>query len=454
MNRRSLSRPPGPRSLPVIGAAALFVTEPLLRLEQLIGQYGDVVHYRMGRSEMYLFAHPDDIGSVLVGEHHNFMKDMLTHELSFFLGRGLLTSEGSFWRKQRKLAAPTFQRRHIEKFAETMVDSAQRAATGLPLGIRDVHVDMMELALDIVLKTVFGDASVSDPAAVGNVVEVLMEEFLRSELSWRRLLPSFFKERSTEKLERGRRELDAMLLRMIDERRAAGIEGDDLLGRLLAATDDDGHGMSDAQLRDEVATLFLAGHETTALTLSFGLQLLATHPDAQRRLAEEVATVVGDRSVTLADVSRLPFCDAVIRESIRLYPPAYVIGREALEDVKIGGWTVPRGAQVLLPVWAVHRDGRWFDDPTAFDPSRWLDGLADRLPRFAYFPFGGGARTCVGKHFAMLEAALCLATLVQHIEVAPDPSFELELMPSVTLRPRSGVRLAVGRRAQFQRAVG
>lgn len=451
---RGRARPPGPRGYPLIGSAGMFVKEPLRRFEQLVHDYGDVVHYRIGRTEMYLLSHPDAIGSVLVGEHHEFMKDALTHELSFFLGRGLLTAEGSFWRKQRKLIAPTFQRRHIEKFADTMVQAAGEGAARLQPGIQDVHAEMMELALDIVLKTVFGDASVSDPAAVGRVVEVLMGEFLRSELSWRRLLPSFFKEASAGRLEKGREELDGMLLRMIDERRRAGIDGDDLLGRLLAATDDEGHRMSDAQLRNEVATLFLAGHETTALTLSFGLYLLAAHPGVQRRLAEEIQTVVGDRPVTLADVPKLPFCDAVVRESMRLYPPAYVIGREALEDVQIGGWTIPRGAQVLLPQWTVHRDVRWYDNPLAFEPERWLDGLADRLPRFAYFPFGGGARVCVGKHFAMLEAALCIATLMQHVEVSADPSFELELMPSVTLRPAGGVRVDVSRRAPSQRAAG
>ena len=273
-----------------------------------------------------------------------------------------------------------------------------------------------------------------------------MTEFQQIGLSWRRLLPAFLLRESIERIDDARDELDEILYAIIRERRAQGSEGDDLLGRLLEATDEEGAQMTDQQLRDEVATLFLAGHETTALALSYALLFLARHPPARARLREEVDEVLGGRPATMADVPALRFTDAVIRESMRLYPPVYAIGREALEDCVIAGWVVPRGAQVLMPQWTVHRDPRWFSDPEAFLPERWLDGLADRLPRFAYFPFGGGARVCVGNHFATLEAILVLATLMQHLDVRADPGFRLTLSPSVTLRPRRGVQLDLRRR--------
>jgi cytochrome P450 len=445
-----LVRPPGPRNLPLVGAALLFQKAPLQRFHGLLRQYGDIVYYRVGTRDLYLIGHPDDIQSVLVGDHQAYMKDELTHELSYFIGRGLVTSEGNFWKRQRKLAAPKFQRRHIERFADTFVARTLVLLDDLDAGPRDVHVDMMELALDIVLHTLFGAATVPDKAAVGRIVEGLMTEFQQVALSWRRLLPGFMNRDSMARLDEGRQALDEIIYGIIRERRDRDHDGDELLGRLLAATDDEGAQMTDVQLRDEVATLFLAGHETTALALSYALLLVARHPHVQLRLREEVDRVLGSRNGTMADVAQLRFTDAVVRESMRLYPPVYAIGREALEDCEIGGFVVPRGAQVLIPQFAVHRDPRWFAEPETFLPERWLDGLAERLPRFAYFPFGGGARVCVGNHFAMLEAVLVLATLVQHLELRAEPDFRVELSPSVTLRPRGGVRLNVERRSSLR----
>ena len=443
-----LPRPPGPRNLPVIGAGHLFQKAPLQRFHGLLRQYGDVVYYRVGSRDLYLIGHPDDIQSVLVGDHQGYMKDELTHELSYFIGRGLVTSEGSFWKRQRKLAAPNFQRRHIERFADTFVQRTLAMLDEMPSGIRDVHADMMELTLDVVLYTLFGDAKVPDKAAVGRIVEGLMTEFQQSALSWRRLLPEFLLRESLDRIAEGKRELDEIIYGIIRERRARTEGGDDLLGRLLAATDDEGAQMTDVQLRDEVATVFLAGHETTALALSYAMLLVARHPPVQATLRAEIGRVLGTRAATMADVAQLRFTDAVVREAMRLYPPVYAIGREALEDRTIAGWVVPRGAQVLMTQWAVHRDPRWFAEPETFLPERWLDGLAERLPRFAYFPFGGGARVCVGNHFATLEAVLVLATLVQHLELRVEPDFRVELSPSVTLRPRRGVRLDVRRLRQ------
>jgi cytochrome P450 len=450
--RRAGVFPPGPRGLPLLGVAVTFQYDPLNRMAQWVRRFGDVVHYRVAGTHFYVLAHPDDIAQVLVGEHQRTMKDEITHALASFVGRGLLTSEGSYWRRQRRIIAPTFQRRHIERFADAMVNRTRVRLGGIEPGVRDVHRDFMELTLAIVLDTLFGAAEVPDLGAVGRIVHTMMDDFQVNFLTWRRLLPQWMNPEPYARMEGAKAELDAILYRIIGERRASGEERDDLLGRLLAASDDDaasgsdGSRMSDAQLRDEVATLFLAGHETTALTLSYAVWLLARAPEAARRLEDEVDRVLGGRPARLADVAALAWTDAVVRESMRLYPPAYIIGREALDDCEIAGWVIPRGAQVLLPQWIVHRDPRWFDDPETFAPERWLGGLAERLPKLAYFPFGGGPRVCVGNHFAQLEAVLVLATVAQRLRFAPDPTHALELSPSVTLRPKTGARVQVERR--------
>jgi cytochrome P450 len=440
-------QPPGPRGLPWLGVSLPFSSDPLGAMTRWSQAYGDVVQIPLAVGHAYMFTHPDDIQSVLVGDNARYMKDDLTHQLARFVGRGLLTSEGAFWRRQRKIAAPSFQRHHLAQMGGTMVDCARPRVQALPEGVRDVHGDMMVLTLEIVLATMFGTATLPDIEAVGHIVDSIMTGFRDSYLTWRRMVPRALRPRAHAALDRARTQLDEILFGLITARRQRPQDEGDLLGRLLAARDDEGRGMSDAQLRDEVATVFLAGHETTALALSYALWLLARAPEVQARLHAEVDAVLGDRPVTVDDVARLPFTDAVLRESMRLYPPAYLVGREALEDVEVAGYRLPRGAQLLLPQWVVHRDARWFSEPERFQPERWLDGLERRLHRFAYFPFGGGARVCVGNHFALLEGVLVLATLAQRIAVAPDPEHTLELTASVTLRPRSGVRLAVRRRA-------
>ena len=439
--------PPGPRTFPVVGGGLGLATNFLPTLTSYRRRYGDVVHVPLALAEVYVYNHPDDIQSILVGEHSHLMKDELTRVLSRYVGDGLLTSEGTVWRRQRKIAAPSFQRRHIESFGEAMVRRSQQRLAGIPpYSQRDVHVDMMRITLEIVLDTMFGADTVRDIDTVGEIVDDMLIGFRRQYLTFRRLLPDSLRARALAELDRHVERLDVILYDLIAEGRKA--KGDtNLLSRLLDARDDDDQGMTDQQVRDEVATVFLAGHETTALALSYTLHLLAHHPDVARRVQEEVDRVLGKRPARVDDVPALVLTDAVLRESMRLYPPAYTVGRELLADREIGGYEVPKGCQVLTPQWVVHRDPRWYTEPDSFRPDRWLEGRSQGLHRFAYFPFGGGPRICVGNHFAMLEGVLVLATMIQQLEVKPMAKAPpLRLSNAVTLRPAKGVWLEVQRR--------
>jgi cytochrome P450 len=447
-----LPLPPGPPGHFLLGHIMAFWRDPLSYTSLWAKTYGDVVRLRLGTLVVYQITHPDDIEWVLRGNHRKFRKDRMTRNLSSLLGKGLLTSEGEVWRRQRRLAQPAFQTDQIEKYSKVMVDLTQRLlADWQPGQTRDVHADMMRLALEIVGQTLFG-AQVGDMAdEVGRILEVGMAFFASPMSLFPRLywlpLPGNIRFR------RACRQLDALMYKTIAQRRASGGEGEDLLSRLLAVRDDDGTQMSDAQLRDELITLFLAGHETTALAMSFTFYLLAQHPDVVARLELEVDEVLQGRPATAADVPNLRYTEWVIREAMRLYPPAPGIGREALEDCQIRGFFVPKGTQISLVQWVVQRDSRWYDHPDEFRPERWDNDLARRLPRGAYFPFGDGPRICIGMQFAMMETVLILATLAQRYRLDLAPGYVLDLAPSVTLRPKQGVRLVVRPRPQTRRAV-
>jgi cytochrome P450 len=409
-------------------------------------QYGPVAYLPIPRLPTYLIADPELIEHVLVRDHRSYVKDYTTRLLAQFLGTGLLTSEGELWRRQRRLAQPAFHHRRIESYAKAMVGEAVRElATWGETGERDMHADMMRLTLGIVSETLFGGDAREDALRVSGAVDVFMERTLGiwgTGLNLPAALPTPANRRYT----RAKRELDDVLLRMIAARRSANQPRDDLLALFLEARDEDGARMTDRQLRDECVTMFVAGHETTALALTFALHLLSHHPGAERRVHEELEQVLGKRLPTVADLSALPVTQAVIKEAMRLYPPAYGIGREALRDTTLGPFDVPAKTQLLFWQYAVHRDPRYFPGPDDFQPERWLDGLEERLPRFAYFPFGGGPRICIGNTFAMMEAVFVLAVLVSRYRVESIAPLEVPLAPSVTLRPRGGLPARVTRR--------
>jgi cytochrome P450 len=445
--------PPGPRGHFLLGNALQILRDPFGFMERCGRDYGDVVRIRFGTMVSYVLNHPRDIEYVLRTNHRNFIKDRATRMLSGLLSEGLLTSEGEVWRRQRRLAQPAFQLEEIQKYTGVMVAAGERLLRDWQPGqTRDVHHDMMGLTLDIIAEILFGARAAGVAAQMDDIMRVVMERFASPLvwLGWLRWLPTPGRLRFLRALH----QLDDILYGLIRQGREAEQGRDHLLARLLAARDEQGNPMTDKQLRDELATLFLAGHETTALALTYTFYLLAQHPEAEDRLAAELDQVLGGRPPTGADVPRLRYAEWVVRESMRLYPPAYSIGREALTDCEIGGYPVPRGTQLSLFQWVVHRDPRWYDDPAAFRPERWDNDLARRLPRGAYFPFGDGPRICIGDHFAMVESVLILATIARRYRLALAPGQAITFLPSVTLRPKHGVRMVLQERPPKEQGAG
>lgn len=439
----TVSAPPeAPRAHFLLGHLPELSQDHLGFVRNTARQYGDFVPLQLGRRKTILLSHPRDIEEVLVTRQRNFAKGYFYRILGPLLGNGLLTGEGEFWLRQRRLAQPAFHRERINAYAETMVAFTNALLESWHADqVRDVHDDMMRLTLRVVGQTLFDTDIEHDAPDVGRALPEALHELTRQMNGPEFVLPLRIPTPSRMCLRRAVSKLDPIVYRIIAQRRASGEDRGDLLTALLRAQDEDGSRMTDRQLRDEAMTIVLAGHETTAIALSWAWCLLAQHPEARARLDEELKMVLAGRPPGLADTSRLPFAEAVLLETMRLYPPIYGIGREAIEACELGGHHVAAGTNIYMVPWVVQRDPRWFDDPDAFHPERWLDGLAKRLPRFAYFPFGGGPRLCMGQQFAMLEAMLVLTTVAQRWRLTLDENHPVEIQPALTLRPKHGLRM-------------
>ena len=430
--------PPSPPASFFLGHYPAYHRGPLDFLTRCARDHGDVVRLRMPGFAAYLLFNPEHIEHVLRGNHRNFCKDRLTRRLTPLLGKGLLTSEGDFWRQQRQRTQPSFQMSQLQNYGPFMVGQIERQMRTWQDGeTRDLHREMTTATLGIIVKVLFDAEEPELAQEVGHALAELTD-FFTSAFNYApmaRYLPT----PAAFRLHRARWRLNRIIFSLIQKHRARKRPGDDLLSRLLASGTDGAPPISDGQLRDELVTLFLAGLETTALALSFCLYLLAKNPEAENRWRAELDRVLGDRLPTAADVAKLEYTQCLMRESMRLYPPAWMIARESLADCDLGGFFVPAGAQLWMVQYVVHRDPRWFAEPDAFRPERWDDDFAKRLPRGAYFPFGDGPRICIGNHFAMLEAALILASIGQRFQFRLPADFELRLAPSVTLRPAKGL---------------
>lgn len=439
--------PPGPKGHFLIGNLPEFAGDLLGFFTKCAREYGDMVSLRLANMPAYLLNHPDYIEYVLVTNNRNFKKHTFfwRHVRAVF-GNGLLTSEGDLWLRERRLVQPAFHQERIAAYAEVMVAYTERMLDTWQDGeTHDVHQDMMRLTSQIAAKTFFGADVASEVEEVSAALGVATEEIsVRVRRPFR--IPDSIPTPGNLRYRRAVQSLDALVYTIIRLRRASTQDSGDLLSMLLRAQDEDGSRMNDQQLRDEIITLFLAGHETTALVLSWTWYLLSQHPAAEATLLVELQAVLGGRAPTIDDLRRLSYTKMVVMESMRLYPPVYAFGREALQDCEIGGYQVPAGTTLFMSQWVMHRDPRYFDHPEEFNPDRWSHDLANRLPKYAYFPFGGGPRLCIGNAFAMTEAVLLLATIAQKFHLALAPGHPITLHPSVTLRPRHGIRMVLTKR--------
>jgi cytochrome P450 len=444
----SLQRPPGPRSFSLGGSFSAFRADPLQFLTRCAAEYGDICYFRAAHQHMYFLNAPALAQEALVNKNAHFIKSRILQRAKTLLGEGLLTNEGASHLRQRRLVQPAFHRDRLIRYAEDMTALSVRACARFNDGaVVDIDREMMRLTLSIVGRTLFSAEVEEDAAVVGEAMNALLEMMpvLMFPLSqYLQYLPIPFMRRFL----RAGETLDATIYRIINERRASGIDAGDLLSMLLLARDAEGDntGMSDKQVRDETLTLFIAGHETTATALTWAWYLLAQHPDAEARMHAELDSVLSGRAPSFDDVPRLPFTGHVFAETMRLYPPAWAIGRMAVSDLEIAGCQIPRKSIVLLSPYTMHRSPRWWPQPEQFLPERWATEDPTR-PKFAYFPFGGGPRLCIGERFAWMEAVLVLATIAQQWRFRLASSDPVALAPLITLRPKGGLRLRAESRA-------
>jgi cytochrome P450 len=433
--------PPSPKSR-IPGATLIaFRRDPLAFLTRVAREHGDMVYWRGGPIEFVFVNHPDLVKEILVTRQQKFIKSRGLQRAKRFVGEGLLTIEGDAHRRQRRLVQPAFHKERVASYGAAMVEYAERTRERWRDGERlDVSHEMMRLTLSIVGRTLFGAEVEGDADEIDEAFTLIMHQFNRmlmpfSEYLDRLPLPM------NRKLERAAARLDATIFRMIAERRASGEDRGDLLSMLLHARDEegDGAGMNDTQLRDEAMTLFLAGHETTANALTWAWYLLSQNPEVEARLHAEIDEVLGGRLPAVADLPRLRYTEAVFAEAMRLYPPAWAIGRQALEAFPLGDFVVPAKAMVLMSQWVMHRDARFWPEPERFEPERWTPEAKASRPKFAYFPFGGGARVCIGEPFAWMEGVLLLATIAARWRLRLAPDARVAPQALITLRPRYGM---------------
>jgi cytochrome P450 len=419
---------------------------PLDFFTKLARTYGDVTSYRMAGEQLFLINDPKLIRDVLVTHNRNFTKSRGLERSKRLLGQGLLTSEGAFHLRQRRLMQPAFHRDRVAGYGDLMVGYADRMRRSWTDGATlDIAREMNRLTLSIVGRTLF-DVDVEQQAAtVGEALTAVMESF------WMTMLPfgEVLERLPVPKLRRARMaraRLDAIIYRMIADRRSSGGDRGDLLSMLLAAQDeDDGGGMTDDQVRDEAMTIFLAGHETTANALTWTWFLLSNAPDVEARLHAEVSNALNGRLPSTADLPSLPFVERVVTEAMRLYPPAWIIGRRAIDEYRLNEYVVPPRSILVMSPYIIQRDPRFYADPDCFDPDRWTPEFRAGLPRFAYFPFGGGPRQCIGESFAWMELILLVATIAQQCRLRLVPGHPVVPQPLITLRAKHGMRMTVER---------
>jgi cytochrome P450 len=440
--------PHGPRTFLPFGFLRVMQRDPIPFFTRLAREHGDIAQFHVGPQRIVLVNHPDLVRELLVTQHRSFHKSRVLQRSKVILGEGLLTSEEELHKRQRRLVQPAFHRDRIAHYADVMVQRASAMGDTWREGASlDIHHEMMRLTLSVVAKTLFDAEVGGEEDEIGGALTSLIDLFpllMNPFATYLQKLPIPSTRRFRAAIER----LDRTIYGIIDERRRSGEDRGDLLSMLLLAQDEegDGGGMSDRQVRDEAMTLFLAGHETTANALAWTWYLLAQHPDVAAKVCRLVDDVLGDKLPSAADYPRLQYLEMVLAESMRLYPPAWAVSRLAIEEVELGGWSVPRDSVVVASQAVIHRDPRFWQEPERFDPARFTSEAKAARPKFAYFPFGAGPRICIGEGFAWMEGVLLLATLAQRwsMELL---SHDVAPQASITLRPRGGIAVRLHARS-------
>lgn len=437
-------RPAGPKGRFGFGSMLEYTRDPLGFLTSCARAYGDVVRARFYYFPFLFFNHPSAVEEMLVVRSRSLRESYVyRHMLTDFLGDSLF--RGDFHLQMRRAAYPAIHARRVASFVDAMVADTQRTLAAWAGGqTRDLLAEMHRLTFKVSTGVLFGADLGQDPADVVDAFEVIMrclQERIASPID----LPMRIPTRSHIRWARAVRRLDEVIYRLIRARRA-DTDSADLLSMLLQSEAADGSRPTDRQLRDEIALVFLASHEATSLALVWALYLLARHPEADAALHAELRAELGGRAPAVDDLPKLRYTRQVVKEAMRLYPPVWALCREAREDLSVSGCPVPRGTQVLVSQWVVHRDARWFPEPERFMPERWTDAMERALPRFAYFPFGGGSRECIGWGLAMTELVLLLAMIAQRFRMVVAADQPVEILPSITLRPKHGMRVTLAAR--------
>lgn len=446
-----LVRPPGPppvtrNPLVLLAHLSSMRSDPTDAVSERFQRYGDLYHLSFLGRDVYVTRHPEHIQQILVSQAERFEKPrggVVATQLRRLLGDGLLLSNGDLWRRQRRMIQPAFRRERIDQYARLVINLAEEFAIRLQDSQElDVSRSMMELTLHIVSKALFDHDIGGDRDRVADATRVFRKAFGGLQA----LLPPTLPTPQNRRVQRAIGDLDALIYGLIDERRKSHASASvDLLSALSGAVDREGDGaaMERSLIRDELLTLLLAGHETTSHALSWTFHLLSQHPEVEARLRSEVLSVLGTRTPEPGDADKLHYTEQVLSEAMRLYPPAYVLARVCVEEAQVGGFTVPVGTDAVIWIHHVHRDPRWFPNPGRFDPDRFSAARKGTIPPFAYLPFGLGTRTCIGKHFALMEAKLVLACTLRRVSLQELGGPAVARDMAVTLAPRGGLPMRV-----------
>lgn len=438
---------PAPKGNFLLGNLIDFAKDPLLFMTKCFEEYGEIVPLRLADKKAILISKPEYIQQIL-RERDTFHRSNTLKSLYALLGKGILTSEGETWFRQRRLSQPIFHKKRINNYGEVMVEYSEKMVANWEDGqILDIQTQMMRLSFDIVMKTIFNrDASEQQAGDVAKAMNI-SAKWLLAQIQSLVPIPAQVPTPGNISYLSSIKKLDKYIYQIIGERRISNEDTGDLLSMMMQAKDeDDGSQMTDKQLRDEIATLIFAGHETSANTLTWIWMLLSQNPDKQVKLQQELKQVLGDRSPQISDIPNLPYTNMVIKEAMRLYPVVWNVNAETSRECKIGNYQVPADCSIFVSQWIMHRSEKYFEDAQSFKPERWESDLEKQLPAGVYIPFGGGPRTCIGKNFALMEAVLLLTTIAQKFEINLVPNQTIIPAPTVTLQPKNGIKVSLKKR--------